>query len=78
MMDTEMARKFGQMESRLDALEQDIDDIKAQNLRMELKLDMVVERLATQSGGTKMLVTLLTLSATVGAVLTKVWEMILR
>lgn len=77
-MDVDMARKFGQMESRLDALEQDINEVKRQNLRMETKLDMVVERLASASGGTKMLVTLLTLSGVIGGLLTKFWELIAR
>lgn len=77
-MDMDMARKFGQMESRLDALEEDIDEIKAQNLRMELKLDMVVQKLSAASGGTKMLVTLLTLSGALGFMLSRIWEYIAK
>lgn len=77
-MDVDMARKFGQMESRMDALEQDIEEVKRQNLRMETKLDLVVEKLASASGGTKMLVTLLTLSATIGGLLTKIGEAVFR
>lgn len=73
-----MARKFGQMESRLDAMEQTVDDIKAQNLRMEVKLDLVVQKLASASGGTKMLVTLLTLSGALGFIMSKVWDMVIR
>lgn len=77
-MDNDMARKFGQMESRLDAMEQTVDDIKAQNLRMEVKLDLVVQKLASASGGTKMLVTLLTLSGALGFIMSKVWDMVIR
>lgn len=73
-----MARKFGQMESRLDAMESAVEDIKAQNLRMEVKLDLVVQKLASASGGTKMLITLLTLSGAVGFIMSKAWDMVIR
>lgn len=78
MMDTDMARKFGQMESRLDSMETAVEDIKAQNLRMEVKLDLVVQKLASASGGTKMLITLLTLSGAVGFIMSKAWDMVIR
>ncbi len=77
-MDNDMARKFGQMESRLDAMEDSVDELKLRMSRIETKLDLVVEKLAANSGGTKMLVTLLTLSAAVGGILTKVWEMVVK
>lgn len=77
-MDTDMARKFGQMESRLDSMETAVEDIKAQNLRMEVKLDLVVQKLASASGGTKMLITLLTLSGAVGFIMSKAWDMVIR
>lgn len=70
-MDIDTARKFGQMESRLDALEQ-------RSQRMEEKIDVLVERFASNAGGTKMLVTLLTLSAALGGLLTKIAEWIAR
>lgn len=73
-----MARKFGQMESRLDAMESAVEDIKSQNLRMEVKLDLVVQKLASASGGTKMLITLLTLSGAVGFIMSKAWDMVIR
>lgn len=77
-MDTEQARKFGQMESRLDALEGSVADIKAQNLRMEDKLDKVVQALSANAGGKAMLVTMLTLAASLGALITRVWESIIK
>lgn len=70
-MDIDTARKFGQMESRLDSLEE-------RSRRMEEKLDVVVERLASNAGGTKMLVTLLTLSAALGGLLTKIAEWVIK
>lgn len=70
-MDIDTARKFGQMESRLDALEE-------RSRRMEDKLDIVVQRLASNAGGTKMLITLLTLSAALGGLLTKIAEWFIK
>lgn len=77
-MDIEQARKFGQMESRLDALEGSVAEIKAQNLRMENKLDKVVQALSTNAGGKAMLVTMLTIAASLGAFITRVWEAIVK
>lgn len=82
IMDVDMARKFGQMESRLDSVEASLDRMDERSKRLEEKMDIVVQKLASNAGGTKMLVALLTLSATVGGVLInlvgRVWEMFVR
>jgi hypothetical protein len=82
IMDVDMARKFGQMESRLDSVEQTIERMDQRSRRLEEKMDIVVQKLASNAGGTKMLVALLTLSATVGGVFInlvgRVWEMVVR
>lgn len=82
IMDVDMARKFGQMESRLDSVEAAIERMDQRSKRLEDKMDIVVEKLANSAGGTKMLVGLLTVSATVGGVFInlvgRLWEMFIR
>lgn len=78
MMDIDQAIEFGKMKSRLDSLEQNIKDIRSQNVRMEGKLDEVVKSLSAHAGGKSMLVLLLTLSAAFGGVLTKIAEVFVR
>ena len=77
-MDIEQARKFGQMESRLDSLERSMEELKLANRRMEDVLGKVAERLAVNTGGIKTLVTLLTLSAALGGLVTKLAEVFTR
>lgn len=77
-MDIDQAIEFGKMKSRLDSLEQSVGDIKAQNLRMEGKLDSVVRAISTSAGGKSMLVLMLTVSAAVGGFITKVVELFSR
>lgn len=77
-MDIDQAIEFGKMKSRLDSLEQSVRDIRAQNLRMEDKLDKVVKSLSEHAGGKSMLVLLLTLSAAFGGIITKVVEVFAR
>lgn len=78
MMDIDQAIEFGKMKSRLDSLEQNISDIRSQNVRMEGKLDEVVRAISTSAGGKSMLVLLLTLSAAFGGILTKIVEVFAR
>lgn len=78
MMDIDQAIEFGKMKSRLDSLEQNIKDIRSQNVRMEGKLDEVVKSLSAHAGGKSMLVLLLTLSAAFGGVITKIAEVFVR
>lgn len=77
-MDIDQAIEFGKMKSRLDSLEQNISDIRSQNVRMEGKLDEVVRAISTSAGGKSMLVLLLTLSAAFGGILTKIAEVFVR
>jgi len=77
-MDIDQAIEFGKMKSRLDSLEQSVRDIRAQNVRMEDKLDKVVKSLSEHAGGKSMLVLLLTLSAAFGGIITKVVEVFAR
>lgn len=77
-MDIDQAIEFGKMKSRLDSLEQSVRDIRAQNMRMEDKLDKVVKSLSEHAGGKSMLVLLLTLSAAFGGIITKVVEVFAR
>ena len=77
-MDIDQARKFGQMESRLDALESTCHRLETRSSRIEDMLDTVVQALSSSAGGKTMLITLLTLSAVVGGFVTKVWETFLR
>ncbi len=77
-MDIEQAIEVGKMKSRLDSLEQSVRDIRAQNVRMEDKLDKVVKSLSEHAGGKSMLVLLLTLSAAFGGIITKVVEVFAR
>lgn len=77
-MDIDQAIEFGKMKSRLDSLEQSVCDIRAQNLRMEGKLDEVVKAISASAGGKSMLVLLLTLSAAFGGIITKVMEVFTR
>ena len=78
MMDIDQAIEFGKMKSRLDSLEQNISDIRSQNVRMEGKLDEVVRAISTSAGGKSMLVLLLTVSAAFGGILTKIVEVFAR
>lgn len=77
-MDIDQAIEFGKMKSRLDSLEQNISDIRSQNVRMEGKLDEVVRAISTSAGGKSMLVLLLTVSAAFGGILTKIVEVFAR
>lgn len=77
-MDIDQAIEFGKMKSRLDSLEQNISDLRAQNVRMEGKLDEVVRAISASAGGKSMLVLLLTLSAAFGGILTKIAEVFVR
>ena len=77
-MDIDQAIEFGKMKSRLDSLEQNVIDIRSQNLRMEGKLDEVVRAISTSAGGKSMLIVLLTVAAAVGSFATKIVEMITR
>lgn len=77
-MDIDQAIEFGKMKSRLDSLEQNVADIRAQNLRMEGKLDEVVKAISASAGGKSMLVLLLTISAAFGSIITKVVEVITK
>lgn len=77
-MDIDQAIEFGKMKSRLDSLEQSVRDIRAQNVRMEDKLDKVVKSLSEHAGGKSMLMLLLTLSAAFGGIVTKVVEVFAR
>lgn len=77
-MDIDQAIEFGKMKSRLDSLEQNVADIRAQNLRMEGKLDEVVKAISASAGGKSMLVLLLTISAAFGSIITKVVEVVTK
>lgn len=78
IMDIEQARKFGQMEGRLDALEDTVVEMRKQNLRMEGKVDKVVQALSSNAGGKAMLITMLTIAGTLGAFVTRIWEALAR
>lgn len=77
-MDIDQAIEFGKMKSRLDSLEQNVADIRAQNLRMESKLDEVVKAISASAGGKSMLVLLLTVSAAFGSIITKIVEVVTK
>lgn len=78
IMDIDQAIKFGQMESRLDALEKSVDEVKKQSTRMEDKIDVLVKAVSSSAGGKSMLVLLLTLSAAFGGIITKIVEVFAR
>lgn len=63
-------REFGRLEGAVTALKTELDSVKAKQTQMDVKLDMVLERLSEAKGGWRALMLLGGAGATLGGAIT--------
>lgn len=63
-------REFGRLEGAVGALKTELDSVKAKQTQMDVKLDMVLERLSEAKGGWRALMLLGGAGATLGGAIT--------
>ncbi len=63
-------REFGRLEGAVAALKTELDSVKTKQAQMDLKLDMVLDRLSEAKGGWRALMLLGGAGATLGAGIT--------
>lgn len=63
-------REFGRLENSVDNLKKEVDEIKVKQAQMDLKIDMVLERLSEAKGGWRALMLLGGAGATLGGFVT--------
>ena len=63
-------REFGRLENSVDNLKKEVDEIKVKQAQMDLKIDMVLERLSEAKGGWRALMLLGGAGATLGGLVT--------
>lgn len=62
--------QFGEMKGQLTALKTELDGVKTKQAQMDLKIDMVLDKLSEAKGGWRLLMLLGGAGATMGGVIT--------